>query len=508
MSSAVVTRPAPSPPPARVPAARWRGVAVVALAAALLWLPNLLRPLSSDEGGFLLVASQWSPGTSLYGNYWVDRPPLLIGLFQLADEGGGRTGLRLLGLLAVVVSVLLAGRIGRLAAPHTSAAPVLVAATSAVFVTAPLFGASEVDGELLAVPWVLGGMLCVLEALGSAPRRRKRLRWAAAGAAAMAAALVKQSMVEVLVLAAVVIAWLVVRRRYADAGEAAAAFSLGAVALLGTVLVWAAVHGTDPAGLWDAVVVFRAEAAATISHESSPATSHRAAGLVASFLASGALVVPAVAFLPGVRRRGVLGARDRALPDVRLLAGAVLAWELVGVALGGSYWLHYLIGTVPGLVLVAAALAAHRPARTRWVVAALTYGTAVSLVATAGLAVHDRDVPPDAAVAAYLVAHEHPGDTGVVGFGNPAILENAHLTSPYPELWSLPVRVRDPHLAELTRILESSDRPSWVVVDGTSLATWGVDATAADPVLEREYQWVDTEGDLRIYRRRMPPGAG
>ena len=41
-------------------------------------MPFLARPLSPDEGGFLLVASQWEPGTSLYGHYWVDRPPLLM----------------------------------------------------------------------------------------------------------------------------------------------------------------------------------------------------------------------------------------------------------------------------------------------------------------------------------------------------------------------------------------------------------------------------------------------
>jgi hypothetical protein len=500
MSSAVLTRRTPTRQPAPSAPARWGSVPVVAIAAGLFWLPNVLRPLSSDEGGFLLVASQWSPGTSLYGNYWVDRPPLLIGLFQLADAGGGRIALRILGLLAVVVSVLLAGRIGRLAAPRTRSAPLLVAATAAVFVTAPLFGASEVDGELLAVPWVLGGMLCVLHALVAPGRRRSLAWWAAAGAGAMAAPLVKQSMVEVFVMAAVVIGWLLVRRRYAVAGAATAAFAAGAVALLGTVLVWAAVHGTDPAGLWDAVVVFRADAAAIISKESSSTTPQRAASLAVSFLASGAVVVLAAAFLPGVGRR-MRRDGDSVLPDVRLLAGAVLAWELIGVALGGSYWLHYLIGTVPGLVLAAAAVAAHRPTRTRWAAIALTYGTVVSLVATLGLVVHDREVPSDAAVAAYLTAHERPGDTGVVAFGDPAILENAHLTSPYPELWSLPVRVRDPSLSEFTRILESSDRPSWVVVSGASLATWGVDATAAQPVLEREYQWVDTEGDYRIYRR-------
>jgi hypothetical protein len=38
---------------------------LAAAAAALLWLPFLTKPLSPDEGGFLLVASQWQPGRSL-----------------------------------------------------------------------------------------------------------------------------------------------------------------------------------------------------------------------------------------------------------------------------------------------------------------------------------------------------------------------------------------------------------------------------------------------------------
>jgi hypothetical protein len=55
-----------------------------AVLAGLGWLPFVGAPASPDEGGYLLVASQWSRGTSLYGNYWVDRPPLLIGVHELA----------------------------------------------------------------------------------------------------------------------------------------------------------------------------------------------------------------------------------------------------------------------------------------------------------------------------------------------------------------------------------------------------------------------------------------
>jgi hypothetical protein len=134
---------------------------------------------------------------------------------------------------------------------------------------------------------------------------------------------------------------------------------------------------------------------------------------------------------------------------------------------------------------------------------ALTWSVLVGLAATVGIAVHERGVPADVAVADYLRDHAQPGDTAVVGFGNPAILENAHLGSPYPQLWSLPVRVRDPALTELTQILTGHDRPTWVVVNGATLATWGVDDTRAQPVLDREYRLVDTEGDYHVYRERV-----
>ena len=61
----------------------WPWVAALAAAAVLCWLPFLGRTPSPDEGGLLTVAGQWAPGSSLYGDYWVDRPPLLIGLFAL-----------------------------------------------------------------------------------------------------------------------------------------------------------------------------------------------------------------------------------------------------------------------------------------------------------------------------------------------------------------------------------------------------------------------------------------
>ena len=61
-----------------------------------------------DEAGFLLVGQQWQPGgTSLYGSYWVDRPPLLVTIFRVASDLGGAVPLRLMGCLATVLIVVL-----------------------------------------------------------------------------------------------------------------------------------------------------------------------------------------------------------------------------------------------------------------------------------------------------------------------------------------------------------------------------------------------------------------
>ena len=53
----------------------WSVVAALVLATVLVRVPLVRLPLSSDEAGFLVVGGQWGPGRSLYGDYWVDRPP-------------------------------------------------------------------------------------------------------------------------------------------------------------------------------------------------------------------------------------------------------------------------------------------------------------------------------------------------------------------------------------------------------------------------------------------------
>jgi len=57
----------------------WWALGGCLVLALLLRVPYLSTPLGRDEGGIAYVASHWSVGHgSLYGAYWVDRPPLLI----------------------------------------------------------------------------------------------------------------------------------------------------------------------------------------------------------------------------------------------------------------------------------------------------------------------------------------------------------------------------------------------------------------------------------------------
>ena len=62
-------------------------IAVAAMAAFVLRLPGLTRPIRADEAGFLLVARSWNPQPdSMFGPYFVDRPPALIALFRFGKS--------------------------------------------------------------------------------------------------------------------------------------------------------------------------------------------------------------------------------------------------------------------------------------------------------------------------------------------------------------------------------------------------------------------------------------
>ena len=461
----------------------WARVAVVAALAGAVRVPFVWRSLSPDEGGLLHVAAQWSPGTSLYGDYFVDRPPVLIAIFALADALGGTPALRTLGIVAAVATVLLAACLGRVAATAPQA-PVLAALTAAVFVSTPLFS-TVVNAELLALPFVLAGTVALVAAVrATAPV--PAVAWAVlAGAAGAGGALVKQSVVDLFVIAAVL---LLVQRRL----RLLPAVAGGALAAVAVAVGAAYLRGTDPLDLWNAVIGFRLEAAAVIVDGAPASTPNRLGGVLLALLGSGA---PVLAVVLGLRLREPA----RSVPDLRWPALAVLACELAVVLLGGSYWLHYLMGLVPGLVLITVAATQRPLGRSRLVPAAYAFAVLSTVCVTGWVLATPIPRSSEPAVA-WLDEHTRPGDTAVVAFGAPNILRESGLRSPYPELWSMTVRVRDADLADFTAVLESADRPTWVVVSGVSVSTWGVEATEAKQVLRERYDKVDATGGWTFWR--------
>lgn len=441
-----------------------------------------------------MVARQWGPGDSLYGDYWVDRPPLLIALVALSDLAGGAWGLRLMGVMAAAATVLLAGWLGRTVSPDRANAPILPAAVAAVLVATPLMGGSVVSAELLGLPWLLAGLGAIVRA-GSSTGRMAWWWGLVGGVCGMAAFLVKQNLIDVFVFLAAVAAvglWRRTRTGVAGPGAAVAGAVIGAAAMLALGLAGSAAMGTGPYDLWSAIVTFRWDASHLLVD--SPASGPRLQRLLLALLGTGVPLL-AVVLLLGLARSGPHTDRDL---DLRIPSVALIAWELVSVLMGGSYWAHYLSCLIPGLVLLAAV--SNLPRSAPRVVAGTLGLVALSTVSViAWVAVHPID-RPSPEISDYLADHAEPGDTAVVAFGVASILEEAGLESPYPDLWSLPVRVHDPMLQDFARLLDSSERPTWIVISGRGLASWGIDSTAARPLLAMYYERVAIIDGYRIFR--------
>ena len=497
-----LTRPAGPRPPDSVRRTPW----IVAAAACAAWVPFIGAPASPDEGGYLAVAAQWSPGPSLYGAYWVDRPPLLIMIHEVAVVAGGAVALRMIGVLGVVASIFLAARLTRVATADVTAkagtlalvAPVVIAG---IFLSTPLFGTTEVDGELLSVPFVLAGIVALVHACRSAPGRTAQLCALGAGVAGTSAAMVKQNAVDVFVVAFVLGVAQLRRRSRRHLANLVGAFVLGCLADLVTVVGYAAARGTSPTGLWEAVVTFRFDAASVINSSASGATSDRLVQLLEAVAASMAPLVVAALVLRAFRSAAGDDLAAPAAPDLRWAALALVTWEVVSIAAGGSYWLHYLLVLVPGIVLLAVAAAQRPPSWSRSTAAVLALAIASACVATIVAVRTPPTYSTDTAVSAYVRQHSSPGQGVVVAFGHPNIVWGTERPSPYPQLWSLPVRVLDSQLSAFDSVLRSPKAPEWVVINGTSLYTWGVDASEADGILRARYHEVTQIGDYHLWRR-------
>ena len=444
----------------------------------LLRLPYAWTPAGADESGYLIVARQWhAGGTSLYGSFWVDRPPLLLMVFQAASALGGDPALRVLGGLAAAVTVLAAAAAARRVAGARAAS--WGAVLTAALLVSPLTGSTGVDGELLAAPFTAVAVASAVAAVDGVPTRLTR--WAAfgAGASACAALLVKQNMADAAVFA--LVSWVVAWRTQVVSGRrlrrmVPEAMS-GALATAGLVAGWTLAHGTSLLGVYDAMYPFRIRAARVIVQHSSPEAVVRLDRLLETWARSGVPVLMLMFVW------AVLGRRLRGPAAWGLLAA--LCYATTSVLSGGSYWSHYLVEVITP-VAVATALLVGRRARAAHLVSAVA--VVVSLVAW-GMDVVSKEPSPGTVVGTSIARSARAGDTVTAAFGNADIVWSSGLRSSYPYLWSLPAHTLDPKLDRLRRVLAGPAAPTWVVVENRKTLVL-VQAAGAGATLRSAYNRV------------------
>ncbi len=427
----------------------WSAVALAVLARLLV----LHLPAWSDEAGFLQVGGSWHVGghpTSLYGSYWVDRPPVLVTLYGVADRLGGLIALRLLGAVAATLTILGLADFARTvcgARAGTRAAG-WAAVIGAALLSTPYQWSFMVDGELLAVPFVAWGLALTARA-ATHPGRHSVLAGAAAGALAVAAVLTKQNFLDVFVYQCAFLGFSAAARSLPARRvlEMVAAIAAGAAAALLCTGGWVLAHHTSLGDLWYAMYQFRLDAAQGAGEVVS---FHRLLQLGLAAVLSGLLLVVAAGIV-GVLRRG---SRDPAVWAVLV----VLAYDIVSVVAGTNYWLHYLVqATVPAAALLAIAIARGAPLRAVPLVAVVMSALGVLVLALTPTNTSEQVVGE----AVRRVSHR--GDGIITWPGRANVDYAAHLSSPYPYLWWLPAQTLDPGLANLKGLLRSDRRPTWFV---------------------------------------------
>jgi hypothetical protein len=478
-----------------------RTLLMVLALTALLRVPFLGAPLQPDEGGFLMVATQWNDeGPALYGGQWVDRPPLLLVVFRLASMLGGSTvALRLLALCFGLTTVLAAWVAGR--AINGVRGGIASAIVAAAISSSYVLDGFALTGESIAVPFVMSSCALTLLAAQSGRERWQAVGLAlAAGVLASMAFLVKQNFVDAALFAAVLLS-VAVRRTW----RALLAGLVGVAVPLVVTAMWA--RSDDGPGLyklWHALFRFRRRALDLMESASASVPVGRLVLLGVFFVVTGMVILTWQLLRAGRHAEAPAG--------LRLALVATLGYDVVSVLVGASWWTHYLLQLGPVLAM-GTAMATRSPLiRLRTQLAAVVVTMTSVTASLGGVADAAAASPPgssEVAVAGYLRNASKPGDSIVVVYGTPSIIEMAGLSTPYKYSWSLPVRARDPHLTNLVATLRGSSAPTWLL-EMDDFTMWGLDTSAFRHVRAARYHVVATVCGHHLYlhdglTRQLPP---
>lgn len=470
------------------------------LTAYVLWLTCaavvavrsvfVTHPIRSDEGGYLHAARNWEPGEGefVYGDVHVDRPPVLMAFFRLAAMWETDAAIRVITIPVVVAIVLATAH-----AANALAGPVAAgwaAVVTAAWMCSPALAADQADSVMFALLLATGSIAAVLRGWRS-DDRRTAVGWGlAAGALAAAAPLVKQNVVDAILFAGVLVAVSALRQPVSRTrlGVLAAGYGAGVVVVVSVLAGWVLVEGVAANVLWEDVVSFRVEAGEVLAASHHSALLERAQALLLAAVLSA--MVPVVATW-----LAWLWWRPRPLAPEHWALLALLASSTTGVALGGSYWLDYLQALAPGAGLAAGLVMAGRGTQRRLMRLLAVWAVGASLVAVVITAVAYQASPRawyPQLIGWWVADSAEQGDTMVVAYGNSQVVEAADLSTPYPYLWSLPMRTLDPDQQRLERLLDAPSRPTWfVVLNGVN--SWDIDDDGRlRSLLEEHYELAAT----------------
>lgn len=447
--------------------------------------------VSPDESGFFLVADDLLEhgGEGIYGHYFVDRPPVLIWIFSLGAALGDVHTMRWLVAAFLAAFVVL----GYLTVRHLGGSAGWAAAVAAAFAITPEVGAQVANGEAFAIPFVMACILCTVFA--EQARGRTALAWSAtAGFVGLLAMGVKQNFADGLVFAFVLLVASGLRgdRQWGDVVRRLGAGMAGILAGVGVIAAYAATTGAGVSGMWLAAVTFRGDATEIIRSGDRTAIVERQEAIIESAWVAG--IIPLVAVLLVI----ALASRFRG-SALSWAVAATITVEVMGIVIGGNFWSHYLMGMAPGLVLAAGLWGR------RWLVAAASAYLVVSalvVMPVKAIELADKGTPVLEQVGTFVADSAEPGDTATTLFGRSDAQRATGLRSPYRHLWSLPIRVLDPDLEELTALVESDRAPTFVI-QVFPLDSWGLDPDGRfAAAFEERYQLVHDGCHANVYLRR------
>ncbi len=481
----------------RSPAGRF--LLPLCLVVVLVRATYVLRPLRNDEGGYLLVARQWHAGGEfMYGDYFVDRPPLLLLIFKVASLTGWDQAIRVLAIPFVLMFVLAGWRAGTLLGGPVGGRWAAVVAGG--IMCSPGLAAEQADGELFGAALVMVALALALSAWNTDSATRRFGLAVAAGAAAAAAPLIKQSLVEGLLL----LGGLVLSRWWGQGADRRRALLVGGVGLLGALLpcalvvLWLTAAQIPPGDAWHDLVGSRGVAFDAI-WSTSPDDSLRRAGQLLVLGSITGLLPVVITWLLTARRSTPQGSADGKVISLLLVFG------VVGIASGGAYWPPYLLQLAPAAVLAAGAMAPSAAMPGTWMRRFSSMIAAAAVLGTVASGVVHATVPSvwhSQRIGEWLTDSKAASDTGFVVYGLPSVLEAADMSSPYPHVWSAAMRTLDPEQVRLRATLSGPAAPEWIVqING--LDAWGIDdGSRLRDLIRQRYRVVAEICDHQVWLRQ------